>query len=216
MIKMVSVALSGSVSVTIQSIIVLPPTGSRHFGRLFVYGRMRSPLPTTGKMAFIYFLFIFRVFKPIAESFGVAWSSIEGRWKNIDNFARQLATSKNKIDIKKEIDDFLESIPETMLSRGSSEKIEEIVKFSSGWSSVKKVGKRAFTGSVYTDYNAVEDECKSHGLLIVPVGELEHFYKPFETLHGPKWTNKVLESVDLLNDSDLRDAREFVHSILEF
>lgn len=156
------------------------------------------------------------VFKPIAESFGVAWSSIEGRWKNIDNFARQLATSKNKIDIKKEIDDFLESIPETMLSRGSSEKIEEIVKFSSGWSSVKKVGKRAFTGSVYTDYNAVEDECKSHGLLIVPVGELEHFYKPFETLHGPKWTNKVLESVDLLNDSDLRDAREFVHSILEF
>ena len=155
------------------------------------------------------------VFKPIVESFDIVWSGIESKWKNVDNFARQLAISKNKNDVKKEIEVFLESLPETTLSRGSSEKIEEIVKFSSGWSSVKKVGKRAFTGGVYTDYNVVEDECKSHGLLIVPVGELEHFYKPFEALHGPKWTNKVLESVDLINDSELYEAREFVKSIID-
>ena len=35
-IKMVSVGLSGMVSSTIQSIMVLPPTGNRHLGRLLV------------------------------------------------------------------------------------------------------------------------------------------------------------------------------------
>ncbi len=156
------------------------------------------------------------VFKSIVESFCVDWNSIEGKWKSIDNFARQLVAPKNKKEVKEKIDNFFESISETTLSHGVSEKIEEIVKFSSGWSSIKKVGKRAFTGGVYTDYITIEDECKSRGLLIVPVGELEHFYKPFEALHGPEWTNKVLERVDLLNDDELHDAREFVKSIFMF
>lgn len=156
------------------------------------------------------------VFRQIAESFGIVWDHVEGKWKNINNFARQLVTPKNKKAVKEEIDSFLESLSETTLSHSASEKIREIVKFSSGWSSVKKVGKSAFVGGVYTDYTEVETECKSHGLLIVPVGELEHFYKPFESMHGPGWTNKVLECVDLLNDRELREAREFVRLILEF
>lgn len=156
------------------------------------------------------------IFKSIVESFDIVWNSIEGKWKNIDNFARQLVAPKIKNEVKKEIDCFLDSISETTLSRGASEKIEKIVKFSSGWSAIKKVGKRAFTGGVYEDYNIIENQCKSCGLLIVPVGELEHFYKPFENMHGPGWTNNVLERVDLLNDNELREAREFVQSILEF
>lgn len=156
------------------------------------------------------------VFKSIVESFGIVWNSIEGKWKSIDNFARQLVAPKNKKEVKEKIDRIFESISETTLSRGVSEKIEEIVKNSSGWSNIKKIGKRAFTGGVYTDYISIEDECKSRGLLIVPVGELEHFYKPFEALHGPEWTNKVLECVDLLNDGELHEAREFVKSIFMF
>lgn len=156
------------------------------------------------------------VFKSIVESFGVAWNSIECEWKNVNNCAKLLGGGKNINDVKEKINKLLDSISEITLSRGVSEKIQEIVKYSSGWSSVKNIGKRAFTGGAYNDYNSIEKVCKSHGLLIVPVGELEHFYKPFEKLHGPSWTNKVLENVDLLNDIELREAREFVHSILEF
>lgn len=59
----------------------------------------------------------------------------------------------------------------------------------------------------------LEEICSEAGLLIVPISELERFY-PQVTSHGPKWVNEVLETVDLKEDKNLRDAREFVEKIV--
>jgi hypothetical protein len=72
-----------------------------------------------------------------------------------------------------------------------------------------------FNGGSYTAFNEIDSICKTGGLFIVPVGELEYFYKP-NANHGTKWVNEVLEQVDLKNDAELRDAREFVESIINY
>ena len=84
---------------------------------------------------------------------------------------------------------------------------------SSAWSKVKETGKAFFSGDAYKAFSELYDRCKSYGILIVPVGELECFYKP-DANHGTKWVNNVLESVDLKNDAELDSARSFVREIL--
>ena len=84
---------------------------------------------------------------------------------------------------------------------------------SSAWSKVKETGKAFFSGNAYKAFGELYEICKSYGILIVPVGELECFYK-LDTNHGTKWVNTILESVDLRKDPELNAARIFVNEIL--
>ncbi len=52
-------------------------------------------------------------------------------------------------------------------------------------------------------------------MYIVPVGKLEYFYKPKSNMHCTQWVNEVLENVDLKLDVELKDAREFIKTIIE-
>ena len=84
---------------------------------------------------------------------------------------------------------------------------------SSAWSKVKETGKSFFNGDAYTAFSKLYELCKNCGILIVPVGELECFYKP-DSNHGVKWVNNVLESVDLRTNPELDSARKFVLEML--
>lgn len=83
------------------------------------------------------------------------------------------------------------------------------------WNQIKKIGKSGFTGDEPAAYEKVEDDCKSMGLFIVPVGEMECFDK---TINKQKkdWVYEVLENYDLATESKLSDARKFVQEVVDY
>lgn len=83
------------------------------------------------------------------------------------------------------------------------------------WGYIKKIGKSGFTDDAPAAYEKVELLCKSLGLFIVPVGEMECFDK---TVNKEKkdWVYYVLEHYNLSTEPKLDGARSFVQSIVDF
>lgn len=83
------------------------------------------------------------------------------------------------------------------------------------WDQIKKVGKAGFTGNEPAAYEKVEAACKSAGLFVVPVGEMECFDK---TVNKEKkdWVYHVLENYDLATEAKLEDARKFVQVVVDY
>ena len=83
------------------------------------------------------------------------------------------------------------------------------------WNQIKKVGKAGFTGNEPVAYEKVEAVCKSAGLFVVPVGEMECFDK---TVNREKkdWVYYVLENYDLATEEKLEEARKFVQVIVDY
>lgn len=153
------------------------------------------------------------IFKDIVESAGMAWEEIESHWKSINEYVKSQRAQLNTEEVKKAIDDIFNSFQDSQLTTETSEKIKKVIKRSSAWSKVKETGKSFFSGEAYNAFLKIFDSCKSNGLLIVPVGELECFYKP-DSNHGVKWVNNVLGTVNLKSDKELAQARSFVQEIL--
>ena len=83
------------------------------------------------------------------------------------------------------------------------------------WTQIKKIGKVGFSGDAPAAYERVEAVCKSVGLFIVPVGEIECFDK---TTNKEKkdWVYNVLEKYNLAEEPKLEDARKFVQSVVDY
>lgn len=83
------------------------------------------------------------------------------------------------------------------------------------WDKIKKVGKVGFTDNEPAAYEKVEAACKSAGLFVVPVGEMECFDK---TVNKEKkdWVYHVLENYDLATEEKLEEARKFVQVIVDY
>lgn len=83
------------------------------------------------------------------------------------------------------------------------------------WDQIKKVGKAGFTDNEPAAYEKVEAACKSAGLFVVPVGEMECFDK---TVNREKkdWVYHVLENYDLATEAKLEEARKFVQEIVDY
>ncbi len=88
-------------------------------------------------------------------------------------------------------------------------------KENNAWDQIKKIGKSGFTGDAPAAYEKVEAVCKSAGLFIVPVGEMECFDK---TINKEKkdWVYSVLENYDLAVEPKLKEAREFVQLVVNY
>ena len=83
------------------------------------------------------------------------------------------------------------------------------------WNQIKKIGKVGFTGNEPAAYEKVEAACKSAGLFVVPVGEMECFDK---TVNREKkdWVYHMLENYDLATEAKLEEARKFVQEIVDY
>lgn len=83
------------------------------------------------------------------------------------------------------------------------------------WDQIKKVGKSGFTGNEPAAYEKVEAACKSAGLFVVPVGEMECFDKTVNK-EKKEWVYHVLENYDLATEAKLEEARKFVQEIVDY
>lgn len=83
------------------------------------------------------------------------------------------------------------------------------------WNDIKKIGKIGFTGNAPAAYETVESICKSIGLFIVPVGEMECFDKTVNK-EKKEWVYHILENYELATETKLKKARNFVQEIIDF
>ena len=83
------------------------------------------------------------------------------------------------------------------------------------WDQIKKVGKSGFTGNEPAAYEKVEAACKSAGLFVVPVGEMECFDKTVNS-EKKEWVYHVLENYDLATEAKLEEARKFVKEVVDY
>lgn len=83
------------------------------------------------------------------------------------------------------------------------------------WEQIKEIGKAGFTGDEPAAYEKVETLCKSVGLFVVPVGEMEGFVRTINK-EKKEWVYEVLENYDLATDPKLERAREFIQAVIDY
>lgn len=80
---------------------------------------------------------------------------------------------------------------------------------------LKRIGKSALTGDAPKAYEIIEGVCKSEGLFVVPVGEMESFDHTINKLKK-EWVYSVLATYDFASEPKLACVREFVNQIIEW
>lgn len=83
------------------------------------------------------------------------------------------------------------------------------------WKTIKIAGKAGFSGEAPAAYERVEQKCKSFGLYIVPVGEMECFDRTVNK-EKKEWVYHVLENYDLATEPKLETARQFAKELAEY
>lgn len=156
-------------------------------------------------------------FKTICDKMGIAWDTIKARWKSITEYVKNQKAQLDTEEVRKEIEKIFDGISTKQLSNDDIDAIKAKLKASTAWSLVKQVGMSFFHGQQFSDLEELMGTCQKKGLFIVPVGELEYFYRPLasNSTHGTKWVNGVMEK-DLANDKNLEEARRFVKEIDEY
>lgn len=157
-------------------------------------------------------------FKDIIGAFGLSWSDAESVWDGINQFVLKQGEMVPISELQIQLNDVISANDGDYLTEVTAKRIKETVKFNSGWSFVKDNGRKVFENDkkLLPVFELLYNQCHKAGLFVVPVGELECFYK-LGTLHDPKWVNKILETItDLKNDPRLQEARDFVTMIRNF
>lgn len=149
----------------------------------------------------------------IVETLGGDWTTVSGMWSKVYEAVQEKKPEMSTEEIRAEVGKILDSVEESILPSQAKTEIQKLLKRSSPWSTAKTVGK-AFvpSGVAATALGDLLAKLEGLGLYVVPIGELEGFARTVPG-HGPKWVNQVLEK-DLANDTELRDARDFLARVL--
>lgn len=156
-------------------------------------------------------------FEEVTKALGIDWNRLKTKREIILEYVASQRAQLDTSDVKKEINKILESVNSDFFPNHKAKEINAVVKKASAWSKIKEVGYRFFRGDAIKAYEEIDSICKSAGLYIVPVGELECFYK-LNSDHGTKWVNAVLSSsnIDIKTDLHLEEARTFVKEIIKY
>lgn len=154
-------------------------------------------------------------FKALCEEIGIEWDSVAGKWKSVFEYVKNQRAQLDTAEARKEIYAIFDGIKTPQMTKDDIEAVKKKLKASSAWAKVKETGKAFFSGGSYSDFTDMDKVCKKNGLFIVPVGELESFYKPAANKHGTAWVDIVMGK-DLAHDTELEAARKFVKELAEF
>jgi energy-coupling factor transporter ATP-binding protein EcfA2 len=147
------------------------------------------------------------------EALGRSWTDLRPDWNTvraaIEGKRPELATK----DVREKITATLSKVKTDALPKEAISEIRETLRSASAWSEAKRTGK-AFVprGEQTVAYERLANRLTEIGVHLVEVGELEGFSRSVGH-HGPAWTVEALER-DLVNDSELSEAREFANKLL--
>lgn len=148
-------------------------------------------------------------FKSLCDTMGIAWGVIGQKWKVVYEYVRSQRPQLETTEVKIEVNRILDSVKEDHLPKKVNDDLRKVLKQSSAWGKAKYVGSAFLIGESHNAFTEIDLACREKGLFIVPIGQLESFYRS-SSEHGTKWVNEILESVDLKKSDNLIEAREFV------
>ena len=154
------------------------------------------------------------VFRGVVESLEKDSAAVIPLAESVKKAIEQHKPGLNSAEIKNGIADILKDAPSAgEFPKELRSKINSLFREASPWDAIKEAGAAAIPpGQPSSQFQKLLKLCRQMGLWIVPVGELEGFYK-YTGGHGPRWVQKVIEERDLATDSDLERARQFVRDL---
>ncbi len=157
-------------------------------------------------------------FKKTFEALGGTWSAIESEYRYIKQVLDRQQPVARPSDVALELDKVAAAIRDAKeISSEHRASLHEVLDTSADWSEPKKHGLRALSGGDYTRGEALLNECAAVGLFLVPVGELEQWWKSGSTSDKGKWFVQVIELLaDEALDPDLNPLMDFVRHVREY
>jgi hypothetical protein len=154
------------------------------------------------------------VLERLVRTLGGDWAAVQAEARPLKAAIEQHKPWLTAAEVSKGIRDTLDRAPTTgEFPKNLRNEIDAIFRKASPWDAIKSAGEAAVpAGQPTQHYQRLQVLCKSFGLWIVPVGELEGFCKS-EGGHGPRWVQKVVADHNLTTDSELGRARAFVAEI---
>lgn len=153
------------------------------------------------------------VFRGILQAFGIGWDEVKTDYKAIVSNLHSPKEKVSRAQAKVLIGAVLDGSGEQFLSPDETAKINEAVSTVSKWKALKLSGAAAIpAGDAARAFRQVDQLLGSHGIYIVPVGELERFI-PTVGGHGPDWTSRVLEAYPDLDDEVYADIKSFISGL---
>lgn len=150
------------------------------------------------------------VFSGILQAFGIDWDEVLADYKTIVSNLRNPREKVSRAQAKVLISAVLDGSGEQFLSKDEITKINETVRTISKWKALKLSGAAAIpAGDAAQAFRRIDQMLRSHGIYIVPVGELERFITEVGG-HGPDWTNRVLDTYPDLNDEVYTGIKRFI------
>ena len=155
-----------------------------------------------------------RVLQGIVEALGGCWNSIEPSAQAVKTAVEEQKPPLSVEEVKDNLKAILDKNPDDQESlAGLKREVNTQFRSASPWENIKSAGQRALPpGEATRHFGKLQSLCKSIGLWIVPVGEMEGFCKSIGG-HGPGWVQEVIEEYDLATAPELEDARNFVQEI---
>lgn len=151
-------------------------------------------------------------FKKLYEILGGKFSEVEKIYKSSIDGLNDLKQIKDIKDFAKEIREVVNIIErEDKVSNPNKRAISNLLSESSDWSVAKKFGVRKLKGGKYKDCEELLNKCKSVGLYIIPIGELESWWNA-----GPSDKNEwVLDALKEIgkNNKAFTEAHKFLDEI---
>lgn len=103
------------------------------------------------------------------------------------------------------------ALTETMI-----EKMNDLIKGSSGWGKLKKSGLNALNGEVYTAAERLLKESAAFGLFLVPCGELEQWVRCVPSENKARWLAEVFNGPERWYQNPSSELRTFCEQIRSY
>jgi AAA domain, putative AbiEii toxin, Type IV TA system len=146
------------------------------------------------------------------NALGGEWEECATNWNVLESAVREKSAAPGIDDVRERIRLILDgaAVGGPRLPRSASDSIRAATKVDDGWTTIKNGGTAVFpTGDPTVRGLALIEQCRDHGLFLVPVGEMEGWHREVPD-HGPRWLDGVVSKS--LHETD-GPHREFMTSV---
>ncbi|WP_159395486.1 AAA family ATPase [Streptomyces sp. 3211] len=150
-------------------------------------------------------------------------SAMEALGSNVRNMAADVKTVNDHANAERRvptIGGFRKEMQQVLVGRGNRqlteamiEKVNDLIKGSSGWGSLKKSGLNSLNGEVFAAAERLLKSTAAQGLFLVPVGELEQWVRGVPSGNKAKWLAEVFNGKDRWYQNPTDTLRDFCQQI---
>ena len=191
--------------------VLFVPSGGKHRIKTVVRALRALQVPTLA-IVDIDILDNDTTLRALLEAFDVDWQCVAPLFARVSASFQQISPPQNANQVSQRIRDLLADITTTEFTSQNENEIRIAMRSTSPWRAAKRTGITHLRGNSLSEARQLIEQLATYGLHVLKIGEIERFV-PTIGLHGPAWSAAALE-FDLINDPALRDAREFVSSLV--